>query len=362
MLQLCLRYRCIVQDHILSFRSMDFLVFFCGLASVTFTRSSRTLSNVADSVESRGVPRILLASFAALVLGVVALRYPEVTYQGFLNFDRILEGRAYPRMDMPLEGVPYTWGWLLQIAIAKLSVTVLAKSFRLKGGIYAPSLFIGAALGLSFGEFIRPFLEGFIPANDVLSIPQTYALAGMAATLAGTVRIPLTATLLLFEITRDYSVILPVLIAVAVSYSQVSSAEKSPWESPIGGVLTTPKSTGLVSCDGSDDLDIPINERNSEIHLKESRDWEALWEAWRDPNRDVAILIDSRQSPGCVSEILERVDAETLEAIRLVSSNTNNTKGLATKIEYPGLTRAAGVRILECEQGEQGKTVGSNDV
>jgi H+/Cl- antiporter ClcA len=194
----------------------------CGAASLAFLSIEKKLSEVSLDAEGVGVPGLLLPSLASLVTGLVALSYPEVMYQGFANFDKILgagEANASGTSDA------YTAAALLQIATAKVFVTALSRSFGLQGGIYAPSLFIGAALGLAFGTFSQQFLEALISNLGVmLSAPQTYALAGMAATLAAVCRIPLTASLLLFEITRDYEIMLPILVAVAVSFGSSTTA------------------------------------------------------------------------------------------------------------------------------------------
>ena len=79
------------------------------------------------------------------------------------------------------------------------------------GGVFAPSLFLGAALGAAYGLL----LDQLFPAFQVA--PAAFALVGMAAVLAGAVHAPLTAILLLFEMTNDYRIILPLMFAVFVS-------------------------------------------------------------------------------------------------------------------------------------------------
>ena len=79
------------------------------------------------------------------------------------------------------------------------------------GGVFAPSLFLGAALGGAFGAT----LASIFPSMSI--IPSAFALVGMAAVLAGTVRAPVTAIMLLFEMTNDYHIILPLMFAVTVS-------------------------------------------------------------------------------------------------------------------------------------------------
>ena len=95
--------------------------------------------------------------------------------------------------------------------MAKLIATPVSIGGGFLGGVFAPALFIGAALGGAYGAVA----DRLLPALDV---PQaSYAMVGMAAVLAGAVHAPLTAILLLFEMTNDYRIILPLMLAVAVS-------------------------------------------------------------------------------------------------------------------------------------------------
>ena len=79
------------------------------------------------------------------------------------------------------------------------------------GGVFAPSLFIGAMLGGAFGKLIGPLWPGATGPSGA------YAMVGMAAVFAGAARAPMTAILILFEMTRDYSMILPLMTAVVVA-------------------------------------------------------------------------------------------------------------------------------------------------
>lgn len=79
------------------------------------------------------------------------------------------------------------------------------------GGVFAPALFTGAALGGSFGQLVDRFLPGLTAG------PGTFATVGMAAVFAGAARAPFTAILIVFEMTDDYRLILPLMAAVIVS-------------------------------------------------------------------------------------------------------------------------------------------------
>jgi CIC family chloride channel protein len=100
---------------------------------------------------------------------------------------------------------------LIALLIAKLVMTAVSIGGGFPGGVFAPSLFLGATLGAAYGSI----LQHFLPAWQVA--PQAFALVGMAAVLAGTVHAPLTAIILMFEMTNDYRIILPLMFAVAIS-------------------------------------------------------------------------------------------------------------------------------------------------
>ena len=136
---------------------------------------------------------------AGLVVGTVGIFLPEVFGVGYDTIGSVLNGQT-------------TDFWLLLALMgAKLALTPLSIGGGFLGGVFAPSLFIGAALGAAYAVG----LDWLSPGLNV--IPGAYAMVGMAAVLAGAVHAPLTAVLLLFEMTNDYRIILPVMFAVVVS-------------------------------------------------------------------------------------------------------------------------------------------------
>uniref|UniRef100_A0A2N9J4A5 Chloride channel protein n=1 Tax=Fagus sylvatica TaxID=28930 RepID=A0A2N9J4A5_FAGSY len=162
---------------------------------------------------SFGIPRALFPVLGGLSVGLIALAYPEILYWGFQNVDILLESRPF------VKGL--SADLLLQLVAVKIVATSLCRAFGLVGGYYAPSLFIGAATGMAYGKFIS-FAVSQSNSMIHLSIlevasPQAYGLVGMAATLAGVCQVPLTAVLLLFELTQDYRIVLPLLGAVGLS-------------------------------------------------------------------------------------------------------------------------------------------------
>ena len=105
---------------------------------------------------------------------------------------------------------------LLMLTVLKMLATAVTLGSGGSGGVFAPALFIGSVLGGAFGIMIHSLFPA-ITAFSVAEASGAYALVGMAAFFAATVRAPITAVALLFEMTRNYSLILPLMTAVAVS-------------------------------------------------------------------------------------------------------------------------------------------------
>jgi CIC family chloride channel protein len=134
-----------------------------------------------------------------LLMGVFALTRPEVLGVGYDYVDRVLTG------DFP-------WKIVLILAIMKLIATPMCYSSGNAGGIFGPSLFIGAMVGGSVGYAAHALLP-HVTAN-----PGAYALVGMGTAFAGIVRTPLTSVIMIFEMTRDYSIIVPLMISNLISF------------------------------------------------------------------------------------------------------------------------------------------------
>ncbi len=147
----------------------------------------------------RGLPRWLRPALAGLAVGAVGAVLPQIM------------GVGYPTIEAVLGGEALALGLLVALLAAKLVLTAVSVGGGFPGGVFAPALFLGATLGAAYGAAIGMLM----PAVDIA--PGAFALVGMAAVLAGTVHAPLTAILLLFEMTNDYRIILPVMFAVVVS-------------------------------------------------------------------------------------------------------------------------------------------------
>jgi CIC family chloride channel protein len=145
------------------------------------------------------LPRWIQTAFAGLIIGVVGLFLPQVFGVGYDTITAILSQQQM------------TFWLLIALLVAKLVLTPISIGGGFAGGVFAPSLFVGAALGGAFGMA----MNALFPSLGITS--SAFALVGMAAVLAGAVHAPLTASILLFEMTSDYRIILPLLLAVAIS-------------------------------------------------------------------------------------------------------------------------------------------------
>lgn len=182
----------------------------CGVVSVVFTRLVAWFTNAFQFIKEKfGLPDVVCPALGGLGAGLIALKYPGILYWGFTNVDEILHtGKT--------ASAPGIW-LLAQLAAAKVVATALCKGSGLVGGLYAPSLMIGAAVGAVFGGCAGEMIDSAIPGNSAVAQPQAYALVGMAATLASVCSVPLTSVLLLFELTRDYRILLPLMGAVGLA-------------------------------------------------------------------------------------------------------------------------------------------------
>ncbi|KAJ8767036.1 hypothetical protein K2173_012547 [Erythroxylum novogranatense] len=186
----------------------------CGLVSLTLSKCTSLMLSLVNNIhQSVGPPKAMFPVLGGLATGIIALAYPEILYWGFENVDILLESRPL------VKGLSAEL--LLQLVGIKIIATSLCRASGLVGGYYAPSLFIGAATGMAYGKLIS-FVVSQSEATFQFSVfelasPQAYGLVGMAATLAGVCQVPLTAVLLLFELTQDYRIVLPLLGAVGLS-------------------------------------------------------------------------------------------------------------------------------------------------
>ncbi len=143
-------------------------------------------------------PTPLAMAAAGLVVGVAVLRYPEIVGNG-------------REAVLHLFASPIAAGTALALLGVRLVVTPLTVGAGTVGGVFTPTLFLGAMLGTAFGWG----LSALFPGAGV--DPRTWALVGMGALLAGTTHAPLTAAVMVFEMTLDYGVAMPLLVGAGIS-------------------------------------------------------------------------------------------------------------------------------------------------
>ncbi|MCL6436138.1 MAG: chloride channel protein [Leptolyngbyaceae cyanobacterium HOT.MB2.61] len=145
-------------------------------------------------------------------VGLVALKLPQILGVGYDTLETILRGEV---VSLPLLGL---------LLVAKLGLTAISLGSGLVGGIFAPAMFLGACMGAIYGQI----LDLLLPTElGNIAPPPAYAIVGMAAVLAGSVRAPLTAIILLFELTQNYLIILPAMAAVGMSVWLVDQFKSS---------------------------------------------------------------------------------------------------------------------------------------
>jgi CIC family chloride channel protein len=136
---------------------------------------------------------------AGLLIGLIGLGFPQVM------------GAGYDYMDQAMHD-QFAWPLLILLAVLKLAATSASFASGTPGGLFAPTLFMGAMLGGAVGgleHHFFPFLSGSV---------GPYALVGMGTLFAGILRAPMTSIFMVVEVTGDYSVIVPVMISNAIAY------------------------------------------------------------------------------------------------------------------------------------------------
>lgn len=178
------------------------------LAALTAHVFVWVLYKLEDLFDGLSFPEYGKPVLGGVLLGVIGLFYPQLFGVGYSTIPRFAAG--HPAIDGALLG-QMTIGVLLTLVALKIVATSLTLGSGGSGGVFAPSLFMGAMLGGAFGTLVHHWF----PASTAPS--GAYALVAMGAVFAGAARAPATAIVILFEMTRDYQIILPLMAAVIVA-------------------------------------------------------------------------------------------------------------------------------------------------
>ena len=167
-----------------------------GLVSYLFIKLLYWCEDLFDN--KMKLPEYINPAIGGLLIGAIAIAFPQVMGVGYDSINLALYGNM-------------VW----YVAFALIFIKIIATSITLgsggSGGIFAPSLFMGAMLGFFFGYVVHSLFP------EVTATPGAYALVAMGGLVAGTTRAPITAIIIVFELTNDYSIILPLMVTCIIS-------------------------------------------------------------------------------------------------------------------------------------------------
>jgi CIC family chloride channel protein len=143
--------------------------------------------------------RYFQPAIAGLLIGIIGIWFPQVMGAGYSVIDQAMHGQ-------------FSWKLLLALAALKLIASGLSFLSNTPGGLFAPTLFIGAMLGGATGAIEQHFFP------SVAGTVGTFSLVGMGTFFAGFLRIPITSVFMVIEVSGNYTAILPVMISTMVAY------------------------------------------------------------------------------------------------------------------------------------------------
>ncbi len=166
-----------------------------GLAAVAFVR---VLYWFEDRFDSWRFPAYLMPAVGGLLVGVMGFFLPQIFGTGFPAIEEALNGRT-------------SLALLAILIFAKMLATPLTLASGGSGGVFAPALFVGAMLGGAYGHIVHGLFPSFTAGAGA------YALVGMGAVFGGAAQAPITAIIIIFEMTGDYRIILPIMTSTVIS-------------------------------------------------------------------------------------------------------------------------------------------------
>ena len=185
--------------HLIEYLLFALLGLVAGAIGVVFTRILYWIEDACDWawLKTRG-PEWLRPAVGGILLGLLLLVLPQ------------MYGVGYPVLGNSIAG-KYAIPFLIVLLIAKMIATSLTIGIGGSGGVFAPSLFIGAMLGSAYGQILHHLIPGSAGSAGA------YGLIGMGAVFAGAARAPITAVVIMFELTGEYTIILPLMVAIVLA-------------------------------------------------------------------------------------------------------------------------------------------------
>ncbi|MCK5519693.1 MAG: chloride channel protein, partial [Candidatus Marinimicrobia bacterium] len=166
-----------------------------GLVALAFIKMLYKFEDIYDGSKYN---QIIKTGSGGVIIGLMGIFIPAIFGVGYDSMDAALQGQL-------------VWSTMLMLVFAKLLATSVSLGSGGSGGIFAPSLFLGTMTGGFFGALIHQFFPAFTAESGA------YSLVGMAAVVAGATHAPLTAILIIFEMTNDYKIILPLMISSIIA-------------------------------------------------------------------------------------------------------------------------------------------------
>ncbi|MCL4207242.1 MAG: chloride channel protein [Pirellulaceae bacterium] len=170
------------------------------------------------------IPKYLKPAVGGLVLGLIALQLPHVMSGGYGWIQQAIDGQL-------------TVGLLVLLCFGKIVATSFTISSGGSGGVFAPSLFIGAMLGGAFGQLCHQFFP------ETITHPEAFVLVGMGGFFAGVARVPLTAMLMVCEMSGSYDLLIPLMLVSIVNVAVLSS-RWSLYEEQVPAMVDSPAHQG----------------------------------------------------------------------------------------------------------------------
>lgn len=182
-----------------SYYELIFYFALAGIAAIVAVLFIKVLYFFEDFWdEELKIPAYIKPIIGGILLGLIGIKLPQIMGVGYDSINSALHN-----------------GVIWKTALVLIFVKILATSITLgsggSGGVFAPSLFIGAMTGIVFGVFVNKLFP------DMTSSPGAYALVAMGGLVAATTHAPITAIIMIFELTTDYNIILPLMITCIIS-------------------------------------------------------------------------------------------------------------------------------------------------
>ena len=195
-------YRLVSANELFAYGALGIIA---GLVALVFVRA---LYGAEDLFDKLSFPALLKPAIGGVLIGVIAIRFPEIFGVGYEAINEALTG------DLG-------WKLLLILVLVKIVAVSLTIGSGGSGGIFAPSLFIGAMTGGAVGTVVHSLWPGMSGS------PGAYALVGMGAVVAAGTHAPITAIVMIFELTGDYKIILPLMISCIIATLLATRLQKA---------------------------------------------------------------------------------------------------------------------------------------